>query len=99
MELYRWAVLVLSDGLASVSEKSHPDSVRRQDPGDPLVPHLAHPGLGSWPPVLTQQGREGLGGSSPVSNLQNAVPKMPPGVWERKVLHVADFQVVAGDLG
>lgn len=35
------------------------------------------------------------GGSSPISNLQDTVPKVPAGEWEGEVLYVPHVQVVA----
>ena len=45
------------------------------------------------------QGKEGLWQHSPISNLQNAVPKMPPGEWKGEVLHMSHIQVVAPGWG
>ena len=55
-----------------------------------------------WTPrnrkVLVRAGRA-CGNSSPASNLQNAVPKMPPGEWEGEVLHMSNIQVIAPGWG
>lgn len=39
--------------------------------------------------------RRASGSSSPVSNLQDSVPKVPPGVWVGEALHVPHVHVVA----
>lgn len=82
-------------GLAAVPEKSHRDSSIQEDPG--ALPDLAR--LGCRGPGALPWLCGAWGHSSPVSNLQDAVPEMPPGGWEGEVSHVPHFQIVAGGPG